>query len=134
GMRGVPFLHCGTWLYHAAWLPNVRRVFHVGGEVDFDNGWRHLAPWPLLRAGKVVVFPAARRFRGPLWDRLLHRPLRPSPEEPVTSGRLAELLRPWRPELERWPLYVSLAKDVRRRAAGVVEQEARRLAVTGVGE
>src|SRR5205823_5520334 len=36
-MRGLPFLHCGTWLYHAARLPHVCRVFHVGGEVDFDN-------------------------------------------------------------------------------------------------
>src|SRR5262245_5714462 len=26
-MRGVPFLHCGTWLYHAARLPQVRRIF-----------------------------------------------------------------------------------------------------------
>src|SRR5271166_5520125 len=39
-MRGVPFLHCGTWLYHAAQLPNVRRIFHVGGETDFDNAFR----------------------------------------------------------------------------------------------
>src|SRR5262249_4442998 len=39
-MRGVPFLHCGTWVYHAARLPQVRRVFHVGGDVDFDNYYR----------------------------------------------------------------------------------------------
>src|SRR5262245_50234765 len=39
-MRGVPFLHCGTWLCHAARLPNVQTVYHVGGNVDFDNAWR----------------------------------------------------------------------------------------------
>ena len=54
-MRGVPFLHCGTWLYHAARLPQVRRIFHVGGDVDFDNVYRWLAPWPLLHAGKIVT-------------------------------------------------------------------------------
>ena len=57
-MRGVPWLHCGTWLHHAAMLPQVRRVFHVGGDVDFDNRYRWLAPWPLLGSGKVVVMPA----------------------------------------------------------------------------
>ena len=39
-MRRVPLLHCGTWLYHAACLPNVRHVFHVGGEqvmIDADG-------------------------------------------------------------------------------------------------
>src|SRR5262249_21267097 len=42
-MRGVPVLHCGTWLHHAARLPHVRTIFHVGGDVDFDNAWRWLA-------------------------------------------------------------------------------------------
>src|SRR5262249_54857056 len=50
-MRAVPLLHCGTWLYHAARLPQVRRVFHAGGDVDFDNAYRRLAPWPELRSG-----------------------------------------------------------------------------------
>src|SRR5207302_10414620 len=33
-MRGVPFMHCGTWLWHAARLRHVERIFHVGGDVD----------------------------------------------------------------------------------------------------
>src|SRR6266446_4799615 len=57
-MRGVPVMHCGTWLYHAARLPQVRRVFHVGGDVDFDNAYRWLAPWPQLADGKIKVMPA----------------------------------------------------------------------------
>src|SRR5262249_31793122 len=28
-MRGIPLLHCGTWLYHAARLPQIQRIFHV---------------------------------------------------------------------------------------------------------
>src|SRR6516162_3312370 len=38
-MCGIPFLHSGTWLWHAVRLRLVRRVFHVGGEMDFDNSW-----------------------------------------------------------------------------------------------
>jgi hypothetical protein len=63
-MRRIPFVHCGAWLSHALELPGLRRVFHVGGEVDFDNGWRWLAPWGHLRARKIVMFPAVRRFAG----------------------------------------------------------------------
>src|SRR5581483_4494910 len=71
-MRGIPFLHCGTWLRHALRLPGLQRVFHCGGETDFDNGYRWLAPWPEIRAGRVVAFPARRRFR---WGGLATRPL-----------------------------------------------------------
>src|SRR4051812_25308525 len=34
-MRRVPVMHCGTWLAHALRLPGLRRVFHVGGDLDF---------------------------------------------------------------------------------------------------
>src|SRR5271166_4267686 len=51
-MRGIPFLHCGTWLHHASRLQQLRSIFHVGGETDFDNGYRWLAPTPLLRSGR----------------------------------------------------------------------------------
>jgi hypothetical protein len=61
-MRGIPFLHCGTWLRHALRLPHLRQVFHCGGETDFDNAYRWLAPWPEIVSGRVVVFPAHRRF------------------------------------------------------------------------
>ena len=67
-MCAIPFLHCGTWLHHAARLPQVRHVFHLGGDVDFDNAYRGLAPWPLLRSNRLRVYPARRRFGagGPL--------------------------------------------------------------------
>jgi hypothetical protein len=111
-MRGVPFLHCGTWLRHALDLPNLRRVFHVGGDVDFDNAWRWLAPWRALRGGRVTVLPAVRRYCRGAWRGLPHLPLRPAPDEPLTPLRLAWLLRPYRDELADAPLYVSLDKDV----------------------
>jgi hypothetical protein len=113
-MRAVPLLHCGTWLKHAAALPQVRRVFHAGGEVDFDNSFRWLAPWPLLRSGKVVLLPAARRFERGSWSRVAHRPLRASPDRPVEPARVDELLVPYRRELSEIPLFVSIDKDVLR--------------------
>src|SRR5436305_12647621 len=78
-MVGVPFLHCGTWLYHAARLSTVQRIFHVGGNVDFDNWYRWMAPWSRIRSGRIVVFPSIRQFRGSGWKGVEQRPLRRSP-------------------------------------------------------
>jgi hypothetical protein len=111
-MRGVPLLHCGTWLAHAARLPQVASIFHVGGELDFDNLYRWLAPWGLLRSGKVRVVPAVRRFGGRRWGRVTHGPLRPAADELADRARVEECLDPFRDELARHPLYVSLDKDV----------------------
>lgn len=111
-MRGIPFLHCGTWLYHAARLPAVERIFHVGGEVDFDNAYRWLAPWPLLERGKIVVAPARRRFHGRRWSQIEHRSLRTKDDEVAGRESIAEWLAPFRAELAARPLYVSLDKDV----------------------
>ncbi len=111
-MRGVPFLHCGTWLYHAAQLPAVRRIFHVGGDVDFDNAYRWLAPWPMLRSGHIVVAPARRGFAGQGWAHVVHQPLRRRSEEPSRREAVEDWLAPFRAELAARPLYVSLDKDV----------------------
>src|SRR5438128_757673 len=119
-MRGVPFLHCGTWLYHAARLPQVQRIFHVGGEVDFDNYYQWMAPWRPLRSGKVIVFPARRPFRRGTWSTIPNEPVRPSPETPVGRSRVAELLSRFRTELASRPHYISLDKDVLRAEESVV--------------
>lgn len=119
-MRGIPVLHCGTWLYHAAQLPNVQRIFHLGGSVDFDNAYRWLAPWPMIRSGKIIVAPARRRFQGRLWDRITHQPLRRCPDEPVEPEFLSKQLDPFRAELAARPLYISLDKDVLTASEAVV--------------
>lgn len=111
-MRGVPFLHCGTWLYHAARLPGVKRIFHVGGDVDFDNYYQGMAPWQLLRSGKIVVLPGIRRFQRGAWSAVPNEPIRPRREAPVCRGRIEQLLHPFRTELASRPLYISLDKDV----------------------
>jgi hypothetical protein len=111
-MRGVPFLHCGTWLYHAARLGHVQRIFHLGGDVDFDNYYQAMAPWKLLRSGKITVIPAIRRFRRGAWSELGAEPLRPEPDVPASAAGIEEILAPVRGELARRPLYVSLDKDV----------------------
>src|SRR5262249_17872464 len=119
-MRGVPLLHCGTWLAHALRLPLLHTVFHLGGDVDFDNAYRWLAPWPALRSGKIRVFPAVRRFQSGGWNSVPHDPLRPHPGARLTPQRLSTLLDPHRAELARRPLYVSLDKDVLGPAEAVV--------------
>jgi hypothetical protein len=111
-MRGVPVMHCGTWLYHAARPPHVRGIFHVGGELDFDNAYRLLAPWPDLAEGKIKVLPATRRFNKGKWSSVRHEPLRSRPNELATVERVRGLLNNDRDDLARWPLYVSLDKDV----------------------
>src|SRR5205823_4970719 len=111
-MRRVPVMHCGTWLAHALRLPGLRRVFHAGGDLDFDNAYRWLAPWRELRSGRVVVLPAVRRFARGRWATVPHEPLRPDPATPVTAERLDELLVTYRDDLAAVPLYVTLDKDV----------------------
>jgi hypothetical protein len=109
-MRGVPFLHCGTWLWHALRSPYLGRVFHCGGETDFDNVYRWLAPWPEIAAGRVVILPARRRFAVGRWRRIKVQPLISDGIPPVEVLRSA--LEPHQDELRRHPLYVSVDKDV----------------------
>lgn len=128
-MRGVPLLHCGTWLFHAAQLPGVRRIFHLGGEVDFDNGYHWLAPWPMLRRGKIVVAPPRRRFRGRRWSTIPHRPLRRCPNKAAGHRVVEDWLLPYRAELAAWPLYISLDKDVLTASEAVVNWDSGQLTV-----
>jgi hypothetical protein len=131
-MRGVPFLHCGTWLNHAARLPMVRNVFHVGGNMDFDNAWRWLAPWDLLRSGHIAVFPAMRSYQKGRWFNVVHDPLRRERHTPVKAGRFGELLAAHRDELARWPLYISIDKDVMRADDAVVNWDSGHLTLPEV--
>ena len=119
-MRGIPVLHCGTWLYHAALLPNVQRIFHLGGALDFDTAYRWLAPWPMIRSGKIIVAPARQRFQGRVWDRIAHQPLRRRPDETIEAEILSNWLDPYRAELAAHPLYISLDKDVLTASEAVV--------------
>jgi hypothetical protein len=119
-VRGVPFLHCGTWLNHAVRLPNVRHVYHAGGDSDFDNHYRWLAPWPHLRSGKIRVFPAIRQFQGALWRFVPQTTLRAVPSIPFTPMMLGVRLRHCRDELADLPLYVTLDRDVLRQEDAVV--------------
>jgi hypothetical protein len=111
-MRHVPVLHCGSWLNHAARLPLVRHVFHVGGETDFDNAYRFLAPRDLLRTERIRVFPAIRSFRGGFWGQIPSPPLRERPDQPAAIGRIRTMFQPFAADLAAYPLYVTVDKDV----------------------
>lgn len=132
-MGRLPFLHCGTWLHHAAQLPNLRRIYHAGGDVDFDNGFRRLAPRRLLLSGKIVVFPAIRRFQVSFWRQVPHQPLRACPSSPLTEERIATLLTPIEENLKSFPLYVSVDKDVLRVEDAVVNWDSGHLTLDEAG-
>jgi hypothetical protein len=131
-MRWVPFLHCGTWLYHAARLPQVRQIFHVGGDVDFDNAYRLMAPWPLLQAGKVRVVPARRAFRRGRWSPIENEPLRREPHVPAGEARVAAVLAPFAAELAACPLYISVDRDVMTADEAVVNWDSGHLTLAEV--
>jgi hypothetical protein len=109
-MKGIPFLHCGTWLRHALKMPQVHRVFHCGGELDFDNAFRWLAPWPALQSGRLRVLPAKRRFVRGRWSGIEVQPL--CSDDKALAEVVRNALEPWREELSRLPLYISIDKDV----------------------
>jgi hypothetical protein len=131
-MRGVPFMHCGTWLLHAARLPCVDRIFHVGGDVDFDNYFQWLAPWQELRAGKIRVFPARRRFVRGAWQSVVSEPVRKDTQTPATADQVARMFRPFRDELARCPLYISVDKDVMPGGEAVVNWDSGHLTLAEV--
>jgi arginase family enzyme len=131
-MRGVPFMHCGTWLYHAAQLPAVQRIFHLGGEVDFDNIYRWLAPWPMLRSGKIIIAPPRHRYRGRCWEQIEQRPLRRYPKQCLRLDTIEKWINPYRDELSSWPLYISLDKDVLTASEAVVNWDSGPMAGTEV--
>src|SRR5260370_22940838 len=103
-MRRIPFLHCGTWLHHAAQLPQVKQIFHVGGDVDFDNYFQCLAPLPAIERCKIAVLPGIRRFRGWRWAKVGNDPLlwKSNPAAPYSlpARPLQALLRPSPPNLD----------------------------------
>jgi hypothetical protein len=109
-MRGLPFLHCGSWLWHALRLRRLHRVFHCGGEADFDSAYRWLAPRRELRTGRVVVLPAQRRFTRGIWNRVSTSPL--LVDGAFAADRLRKNLEPFLADLTSYPLYVSVDKDV----------------------
>jgi hypothetical protein len=131
-MRGIPFLHCGTWVYHAARLGHVRQIIHIGGDVDFDNLYRFMAPWPELSQGRITVIPARRPFERWPWAKTGHAPLRTVPGERLTRERFEELLQPIAEDLRNCPLYISLDKDVLTTADALVNWDSGHLALAEV--
>src|SRR5262249_37589589 len=90
--------------------------------------YRWLAPWRLLREGKIVVWPALRPFRGGGWRKVAHRPLRDLPGERANREQIEELLGPYRQDLAGHPLYVSLDTDVLTSEEAIVNWDSGHLA------
>jgi arginase family enzyme len=111
-MVGVPFLHCGTWVREALRLPNLRTVFHVGGDMDFDNSYRWVTPWNAIETGRIRVVPAVRKFDRGRWRHLGMPVVRRERDHSASRRRIATVVDPFRRELSKYPLYVTLDKDV----------------------
>jgi hypothetical protein len=131
-MGGIPFLHCGSWVHHAVRLANVRKIYHVGGDLDFDNGFRLLAPWRHLRSGKIRVISASRRWERGEWKDTACPLLRSASDSEATSRQIEDLIAPFRNELARWPLYISLDKDVLNTNEAVVNWDSGNLTLAEV--
>jgi hypothetical protein len=74
----------------------------------------------MLRSGKISVLPAVRRFRGKAWQEVQHASLREEPDQPADRARIDEVLKPWRFDLGRLPLYISIDRDVLRVEQAIV--------------
>jgi hypothetical protein len=133
-LGGWPLLHCGAWLHHAAQLPQVRRIFHLGGDADFDNALRWLAPRQLVRKKKIVVLPAVRQLQRGFWSGVPNQPLRRNRDALVDRDRLEELLWPHLDELDRLPLYISLDKDAMWMPESIANWDAGHLDLTEIQE
>lgn len=126
-VKYMPIMHCGTWLAHALKLPNLRNVYHFGGDLDFDNSYRHLAPWSALRSGRIKVFPSHRSYTTGDWPKIDHPPLRRDPKILATHEELRALLKPVAKELAEFPLYVSVDKDAVRLREAIVNWDSGKL-------
>src|SRR5208283_1202485 len=76
----------------------------------FDNAYRWLAPWHEIKAGRVAVFPAQRQFVRGRWAGITVHPL--LREGVPLASALNDALLPFRDDLSRLPLYISIDKDV----------------------
>ncbi len=130
--RGAPVVHCGTWLAHALRLPSLRRVFHLGADLDLDNWLYWCAPRRPLREGKIRVAPAVRRLTRGAWRSVDCEPLRPEPDRPMSTERLESLCGGFKDDLARVPLYISIDKDVMRPSDAPVNWDSGRLELAEV--
>ena len=113
-MVGVPFLHCGTWVQHALKSTCVERIIHLGGETDFDNAFRWMAPRRAILDGRITVVPGRREFQRGFWSGIPQERLTDPVDHRLTDRRLAKLVDMLLPLVANRAVYVSLDKDVLR--------------------
>lgn len=111
-MAGVPFLHCGTWLRHALKMPTLERVIHLGGNADFDNAFRFVAPKNRLRDRTILITPGEHSLLRGFWKGVPNEPLIDHSPAQMTGSRLEALLVELAPLLNQKNIYVSFDKDV----------------------
>ena len=74
-MRGIPFLHCGTWLRHRAEASAALNRVSIAGAISISTMLIAGSPRGPTSSGRVVVFPARRRFARGRWAGVATHPL-----------------------------------------------------------
>lgn len=98
----------------------MRQAFHLGGySGEFeDKELRWMTPWKLLTGddAKIKVCPATGEFKGMRWGEAKQSALRPVWHKMTTKDRLVAIFEPYRETLAKYPLYITLDKDVMMRS------------------
>jgi hypothetical protein len=102
-------------------------MFHIGGALDLENVLYWFAPWRQLLCGTVRIAPAVHRPIRGMWKSVPCAPLREAPDRPMTDGRLETLFGEMKDELGRFPLYISIDKDVMQASDAPVNWDSGRL-------
>jgi arginase family enzyme len=107
-------LHCGCWLNHVIQLPTVKLAIHMGGNSgEFEDTWlRFNTPWKHMTNGKLIIFPADRKFTGMKWHKVPQKEMRYKWHILINKERVRRLLEPYADTLAKYPLYITIDKDV----------------------
>ena len=114
--------HCGSWYHQATSLPTVQQSFHFGGySGEFEDEFmEELCPWDLLQSNKLAVFPAVRKFEGLKWPTVKQRVLKKNTwDNFLKRERIERILKPYTEVLSKYPLYITLDKDVMKKVDAV---------------
>jgi hypothetical protein len=94
----------------------VQQAFHLGGySGEFeDKDLRWMTPWSLLVGDnpKIKVCPATNNFQGMRWSEVKQDVLRGVWHKMTTRERIMAIFEPYRETLSKYPLYITLDKDV----------------------
>jgi arginase family enzyme len=91
----IPKYHCGNWMYHAARLPQCKKILHIGATEHYGILRRHLGPARLTKENKLFTLSG------------------PECISPHGLAAFRDLLK--EQNSDNLPIYLSIDKDVLKR-------------------